>query len=94
MVDTLDIEGNVVGQHEAFETLHGEHVPFVTTTHDRPRKHPTKKLWDCAALSVDRAKAELTTEERAELVAKYAMAKAAGEDWEPVDAMELEPVIR
>jgi len=87
MVDTVDLDGNVTGQHEAFETLPYGHVPFRTKTWDRPRKHPTRKEWDCAALDPVRVKAPLLSSEREELAAKYAAAKPATKDWEPVEVV-------
>lgn len=71
--------------YEAFETLHGAHVPFTTTAWDKPRKHPTKKLWDCEALDPVKVTERLSILEVAELEAKHAAAKEAGSDWTPVD---------
>jgi len=80
MRTVTDLDGNDV-TYEAWETLHGAHVPFTTVAWDKPRKHPTKKMWDCEALDPDDARMPMTVSERTELLAKFAAAKPAGDDW-------------
>ena len=92
MVTTTDLEGKE-HTHEAWETLHDAHVPFVTTAWDKPRKHPKKALWDCAAFDPADARMPMTVAERTELLTKLAAAKPSGADWAPkqATAMEIDP---
>lgn len=91
MVTVLDMDGKDV-TYEAWETLHGPHVPFTTHEWDTPRKHPTKPLlWDCEVLDPKDVVEPLTISERAELQTKHDNAKPAGKDWTPIPAaMEID----